>query len=325
MEDSFVNNIFQLNHFDEAVAVRLFHYQWQHNDVYRRWCDLIHCTPAKVQSVLQIPFLPISFFKTHDVITGEYVPQTIFTSSGTTQTVNSRHLVKDVNLYHASFKTSFRLFYGDVKNLCILGLLPSYLERTGSSLIYMVDELMRQSQHPQSGFYLYDFEKLKTTLQQLEDAAQPTILFGVTFALLDFAELCPMPLHHTSIIETGGMKGRKEELTLEEIHTTLTSAFHLPAIHSEYGMTELLSQAYSKGNGIYYCPPWMKVLVREDDDPFAVHEAGRGVLNIIDLANIHSCAFIATDDAGIVHKNSCFEVLGRIDNSDLRGCSLLSL
>lgn len=325
MEDSFVNNIFELTHFDDAIAIRLFHHQWQNNTVYRRWCDLIKCNPNEVWQPDQIPFLPISFFKTHSVISGEFTPQTIFTSSGTTQTVNSRHLIKDISVYRKSFATAFKAFYGNVNHLCILGLLPSYLERDGSSLIYMVEELIQSSGHPQSGFYLYDFQKLQAILQQLEEAKQTTILIGVTFALLDFAEAFPMPLHHTIIMETGGMKGRKEELTREQIHATLTKAFHLTHIHSEYGMTELMSQAYSKGDGIYYCPPWMKVLVREDDDPFAVHQTGRGVLNIIDLANRDSCAFIATDDAGIIHEDGSFEVLGRIDNSDLRGCSLLSL
>ena len=325
MEDSFVNNIFELSCFDDALAIRLFHHQWQSNNVYRTWCDLMKCNPGEVTQLNQVPFLPISFFKSHAVTTGEFTPQTIFTSSGTTQTVNSNHLVKDTGLYKRSFTTAFESFYGNIKSLCILGLLPSYLERNGSSLTYMVDDLIQSSQHPQSGFYLYDFEQLKATLQQLETAKQPTILIGVTFALLDFAAACPMPLRYTTIMETGGMKGRKEELTREEIHTILTQAFDLTHIHSEYGMTELLSQAYSKGEGIYHCPPWMKVLVREDDDPLAVKEKGRGVLNIIDLANLDSCAFIATDDAGIVHSDASFEVLGRIDNSDLRGCSLLTL
>lgn len=325
MEDRFVNNIFEQTCFDEPAVLHLFHHQWQHNSVYRNWCDLVNCDPAEVQQLNQIPFLPISFFKTHSVVTGEFVPQITFTSSGTTQTVNSKHYVKDISLYHKSFTTAFELFYGDIKNLCIIGLLPSYLERNGSSLVLMVDELIKASQHPQSGFYLYDFDKLKTTLQRLEADRQPTLLIGVTFALLDFAEAYCVPLHHTIIMETGGMKGRKEELTREAVHTKLKAAFCLSSIHSEYGMTELLSQAYSKGNGLYRCPPWMKVLVREEDDPLSVQLTGRGVLNIIDLANTDSCAFIATDDAGIVYPDGSFEVLGRIDNSDLRGCSLLTL
>lgn len=325
MEASFVNNIFQLGRFEETLAIRLFHHQWQHNAVYREWCNLMHCDPDNVHHICQIPFLPISFFKTQVVATGQFEPQIIFTSSGTTQTINSYHLVKDINIYKRSFTTAFQQFYSDIKNLCILGLLPSYLERNGSSLIYMVEELIQRSEHPQSGFYLYDFETLQATLQQLEDAKQPTLLIGVTFALLDFADVCSLPLHYTIVMETGGMKGKKEELTREEIHRKLKQAFHLTAVHSEYGMTELLSQAYSKGNGIYRCPTWMKVLAREEDDPLTVKETGCGVLNIIDLANVDSCAFIATDDAGTIYPDASFEVLGRIDNSDLRGCSLLTL
>lgn len=325
MDASFVNNIFEWKKFDESAAIQLFQHQWLHNAVYRQWCNLLQCKPDEIKHITQIPFLPISFFKTHTVVTGGFEPQLVFTSSGTTQTVNSQHFVKDVAIYQQSFTAAFELFYGDAKGLCILGLLPSYLERNGSSLVYMVDELIRHSNHPQSGFYLYDFDKLQSTLQTLEDKQQPTLLIGVTFALLDFAKAYPMNLHYTTVMETGGMKGRKEEMTREEIHAILRTAFKMTDIHSEYGMTELMSQAYSKGNGVYQCPPWMKVLVRDEDDPLAVKENGRGVLNVIDLANADSCAFIATDDAGILAPDGSFEVLGRIDNSDLRGCSLLSL
>lgn len=321
----YVNNIFDLASFSEAAALELFRYQWHHNSVYREWCNLINCNPDDVKDIFHIPFLPISFFKTHSVVTGQFEPQTIFTSSGTTQTSNSRHLVKNIQLYQKSFTSAFEQFYGDVKNICILGLLPSYLERSGSSLVYMIDNLIKASAHPLSGFYLYDFENLKITLELLERTKQPTLLIGVTFALLDFAETYAIPLHNTIVMETGGMKGRKEEMTREAIQANLKQAFGVSFIHSEYSMTELMSQAYSKGEGIYHCPPWMKVLVRDEDDPFEVREYGRGVLNIIDLANKDSCAFIATDDAGVVRSDFSFEVLGRIDNSDLRGCSLLSL
>lgn len=207
----------------------------------------------------------------------------------------------------------------------MIGLLPSYLERNGSSLVFMVDEFIRLSNHPESGFYLYDFKKLQATLQRLEASEQKTILIGVTYALLDFAADCPMPLQHTIVMETGGMKGKKEEITRAEVHFLLQQAFGIHNIHSEYGMTELMSQAYSNGNGIYHCPPWMKIMIRSEDDPLQISSSGKGVLNIIDLANVDSCAFIATDDAGIVHNDGSFEVLGRMDNSDLRGCSLLSL
>ena len=325
MNDFFVNNIFSQSSFDGAFALRLFQQQYQHNQVYRAWCQCMHTNPDAVTNVANIPFLPISFFKTHEVQTDSFSPQKIFTSSGTTQTANSRHFVKDESLYKQSFITTFEAFYGKIKELCIIGLLPSYLERNGSSLVYMVDELIRQSGHPQSGFYLYDFDNLKNTLQQLERAKQNTMLIGVTFALLDFAAACPLPLQHTIVMETGGMKGRKKEMTRQEVHAVLQQAFRVSHIHSEYGMTELLSQAYSKGEGVYCCPPWMKVMVRKEDDPLNINVSGKGVLNIIDLANRDSCAFVATDDAGIVYEDGSFEVLGRIDNSDLRGCSLLTL
>ncbi len=326
MNDFFVNNIFKGEVFNEKLALQLFQYQYGNNKIYQQWCGLLQVNPSSVTTIDKIPFLPISFFKTHVITTGTFLPGIIFTSSGTTQTSNSRHFVKDISLYKKSFTTAFESFYGNIKDLCIIGLLPSYLERNGSSLVIMVDELIQLSQHSQSGFYLYDFDKLKTMLQQLEEAKQKTILIGVTFALLDFAVACPMSLQHTIIMETGGMKGRKKELTREEVHTQLQQAFRISSVHSEYGMTELLSQAYSQDNGIYHCPSWMKVLVRNEEDPLHVTVTGKkGILNIIDLANIDSCAFIATDDAGIVYEDGSFEVLGRIDNSDLRGCSLLTL
>ncbi len=321
----FVNNIFKQNSFEESVAISLFHHQYENNQVYNNWCRLLQIQPAAITNVEHIPFLPISFFKTHQVTTGTFSPQVIFTSSGTTTTINSRHFVKDVSFYEQSFITAFQQFYGGIDKFCILGLLPSYLERKGSSLVFMVDELIRLSKHPESGFYLYDFEALQNTLLQLNAQKQSTILIGVTYALLDFAAVYPMSLQHATIMETGGMKGRKEEMTREEVHRILCEAFKVKSIHSEYGMTELMSQAYSKEKGIYHCPPWMKVLIRNADDPLHVSSSGKGILNIIDLANIDSCAFIATDDAGIVYEDGSFEVLGRIDNSDLRGCSLLTL
>ncbi len=323
--DIFVSNIFEELHWNDEHAIRLFRYQYQHNAVYRRWCDALRVQPDSVVRLTDIPFLPISFFKTDTVSTGTFTPEIIFTSSGTTQTVNSRHYVKEVAFYRQSFLAAFRLFYEAPEELCIIGLLPSYLEREGSSLVYMVDELIRRSEHRHSGFYLTDFDKLQTTLQQLEQQGQRTVLIGVTYALLDFAAACPMHLRHTTIMETGGMKGRKEEMTREEVHYLLREAFGVKTIHSEYGMTELLSQAYSKGNGIYQCPPWMKMMVRDEDDPLLISSTGKGVLNIIDLANRDSCAFIATDDVSIIHDDGNFEVLGRRDNSDLRGCSLMVL
>jgi hypothetical protein len=269
--------------------------------------------------------LPISFFKDHAVKSTEFKPQLVFESSGTTQTTTSRHYVKDAGIYEESFIKGFELFYGDTKAYCILGLLPSYLGRSNSSLVYMVDKLMQLSGHSFNGFYLHNYEELFNTLRELESNKQPVILFGVTYALLDFAEAFTMKFEHTTIIETGGMKGRKREMTRQEVHALLKKQFGVKHIHSEYGMTELLSQAYSKGDGVFSCPPWMKILVRDEDDPFEIKQDGRGIINVVDLANIYSCSFIATDDAGVLHDDGGFEVLGRVDNSDIRGCSLLAL
>lgn len=309
-------------HFEE-LAVDLFHFQYKHNPVYNQYVNSLPIVGRDVRSLAGIPFLPIQCFKSHTIKTTSFEAEVVFESSGTTQTINSRHYVKDAGLYKRSFLTAFEQFYGPAADWCVIGLLPNYLERRHSSLVVMVDELIRQSGHPASGFYLYEHEKLHGVLQQLEARGQKTMLIGVTFALLDFAEKFPLPLKHTIIMETGGMKGRREEITRQQVHDILKAAFGLPAIHAEYGMTELLSQAYSAGEGILHCPPWMKVLVREEDDPFAVHVAGTGVLNVIDLANIYSCSFIATEDVGRVHENRSFEVQGRMDNSDIRGCSLM--
>ncbi len=271
-----------------------------------------------------MPYLPISFFKTHRIVTGEFEPAVVFESSGTTQTVNSRHLVRDTGLYTRSFVDAFNRFYGPVEDFVVLGLLPSYLERKNSSLVFMVEDLIRRSGRPESGFYLYEHEKLADTLLALEARRQPTLLIGVTFALLDFAENHRMDLRHTIVMETGGMKGRREEWTREELHAYLQDRLGADAIHAEYGMTELLSQAYSKGHGRFECPPWMKVLVRDENDPFQLSSASAaGVINVIDLANIHSCSFIATDDIGKLYEDGSFSVLGRLDRSALRGCSLM--
>lgn len=307
----------------EDEAKKMFSFQLQHNPLYRQWCSMFGTEQATVSSITRIPFLPISFFKTHIITTTLFEPQAIFESSGTTQTSNSKHLVKDVDLYRQSFIRAFELFYGSIKDWCIIGLLPSYLERKGSSLIMMVDEMIKLSGHQKSGFYLNEHEKLASVLKELERNGQKTLLIGVTFGLLDFAEQHKLKLDHTIIMETGGMKGRRKEITREEVHDALKASFSVSSIHSEYGMTELLSQAYSKGNGRFVCPPWMKVLVRDEDDPLTVRKSGKGILNIIDLANAYSCSFIATDDVGIVHEDGSFEVQGRLDNSDIRGCSLL--
>lgn len=305
--------------------MQVFGHQYAANKVYRQWCDYLHIDTRALQTIKQIPFLPISFFKTATIISGNEQYDLFFESSGTTQTNKSRHYIKDVRVYIESFTKGFHLFYGDAKGWCIIGLLPSYLQQQHSSLVKMVDELIKQTGHNQSGFYLDEFEKLQAVLQQLENQQQKTLLIGVTYALLDFAEQIPMPLSSTIIMETGGMKGRRMELTRNEVHDILKKQFRVPNIHSEYGMSELLSQAYSKADGRFYCPPWMKVLVRDEDDPLLVKEKGKGALNIIDLANFNSCSFIATDDVGEVFEDGSFTVAGRLDGSDIRGCSLMVL
>lgn len=304
-------------------ALSLFRWQYKYNTLYRDYVDLLRIDPETITAPEKIPFLPISFFKTHKVVSGNWKAQTWFESSGTTGSVNSRHYVKDITVYRDSFEKAFSLFYGDPASWCIVGLLPAYLERQHSSLVVMVDELIRKSGHPKSGFYLYNHEELAALLKENEAAGQKTWLIGVTFALLDFARDWPMPLKHTVVLETGGMKGRREELTRAEVQDYLKKQFNLPKIHAEYGMTELFSQAYSCGDGIFRCPPWMRVYMREEDDPQAVRVSGNGVISVIDLANVYSCAFIATEDIGKLHGDGSFEILGRMDNSDIRGCSLM--
>lgn len=292
----------------------IFNWQAAHNPVYKRWVELNKSSA--------IPFLPISFFKTQDVFIGEK-PMHLFESSGTTQDVKSNHWVQDLSLYEASFLKGFELFYGNPADYCIIGLLPSYLERKHSSLVYMVDKLIKVSGHAQSGFYLDDFTKLNELLNDLEKQNQKVWFIGVSFALTDFAIAYPQKLKSTIVLETGGMKGRKEELTRNELHQLLREHLGTSTIHSEYGMTELLSQTYAIKEGVFKCPPWMKVMVAEEEDPSIIKETGRGVLHIIDLANIYSCSFIATEDIGEVFEDGSFTVLGRLDASARRGCSLL--
>jgi hypothetical protein len=324
MKTDFSDRVFNVgkNGFDQ-LALEVFHFQYHHNELYKSYVNALKINVKKITAVDHIPFLPISFFKTHIIKTTSFDAEIVFESSGTTQTINSRHFVKDESLYKESFIKGFEKFYGPIKDWCILGLLPSYLERKNSSLISMVDELIKISNQSKSGFYLYEHEKLNETLQQLESEGQQTLLIGVTFALLDFAEEYPLQLKNTVVMETGGMKGRRKELTRQETHEFLKKRLGVNVIHSEYGMTELLSQAYSKGNGQFECAPWMKALVRNEDDPFDVRQEGSGIINVIDLANIYSCSFIATDDVANIFDDGSFEILGRLDNSDLRGCSLL--
>jgi phenylacetate-coenzyme A ligase PaaK-like adenylate-forming protein len=332
MDYKWNHKIFAVNEASfSSVALGIFHFQYENNPVYRAYAQALAIDPGKIDSVYDIPFLPVSFFKTHQVCTSLFEPHTVFESSGTTGVNTSRHFIKDTGLYEESFVRGFEKRYGNIKDWCIIGLLPSYLERKNSSLIYMVNKMIGESDCPESGFYLDEYDALKKILTALEDRKQKTLLIGVTFGLLDFAEQFQIPLRHTVIMETGGMKGRRKEMIREEVHNKLKRAFSVGSIHSEYGMTELLSQAYSKGNGIFECPPWMKVLVRDEDDPlnlqrpdYAMQQSEkRGVLNVIDLANVWSCSFIATEDAGKVFEDGTFEVQGRVDNSDIRGCNLL--
>ena len=323
-----------LHAFDEIIspiqfkqhALELFKYQYENNTVYRSYCDLINNAYSEVSEVHQIPFLPIQFFKSHTVSCVSKAPDKIFLSSKTTGQIASRHFVNDLNIYHKSFEKGFNEFYGSIKDYAILALLPSYLERENSSLVYMANQLIHQSKHPLSGFYLDEWDQLINTLQTLEKEGKKTILLGVTFALLILIEKKKLNLNNTIIMETGGMKGMRKEFVREAIHSSFKKGFGVKNIHSEYGMTELMSQAYSKKNGLYNCPPWMKVLIRSTDDPFEIiQEEKTGALNIIDLANVESCAFIATQDLGKTHKDGSFEVIGRFDNSEIRGCNLIAL
>ncbi|MGI4729899.1 MAG: hypothetical protein ACRYGB_15095 [Janthinobacterium lividum] len=305
-------------------ALQIFQFQAENCAVYKSYLANLKIYPQEIKTLEEIPFLPIEFFKSHAVASNFQHPEVTFTSSGTTGTFTSRHLVSDVSWYKNSFRSGFRQFYGDVKSYAFLALLPSYLERSGSSLIYMVEDLIVETDNSDSGFYLYNDEDLLEKLNLLQQKKQPTILIGVTFALLDFIEKHQLNFPELIIMETGGMKGRRKEMIREELHETLCKGFGVPAIHSEYGMTELLSQAYSLGEGLFNCVPWMKILIRDTNDPFTILPNGKtGGINVIDLANINSCSFIATQDLGKIHPNKMFEVLGRFDFSDIRGCNLL--
>ncbi|MDB5283590.1 MAG: Acyl-protein synthetase, LuxE [Bacteroidota bacterium] len=306
----------------ESTALQIFKHQVETVDVYQQFCKSLKRDPARVQSIQDIPFLPIEFFKSYQVIQSGKSAAAVFESSGTTGVIPSRHYVADTSVYERSFEIGFNQFYGPPSDYAILALLPSYLERGNSSLVYMADKLIRISGNNTSGFFLNEFDKLKELLQQLKSKKQKTILLGVTFALLDFAEFCRIDFPELVIMETGGMKGRREEMTRLEIHEKLCAAFGVSKIHSEYGMTELLSQAYSKGEGIFNTPPWMKIFARDIYDPLKFGTEGAGGVNVIDLANIYSCSFIATADIARVN-NGTFEILGRMDNAEVRGCNLM--
>lgn len=308
------------------IALELFRYQYANNDIYRQFTDALKINPAQVHELTQIPYLPVSFFKTHKVVTDNVAqPALVFESSRTTGDVPSRHFVKNEMIYEQSLLEGFRQFYGDVKDYVILALLPSYLERGNASLVHMAKVLMERSGRPENGFYLDEWDQLAAVLQQLEARGQKALLLGVTFALLDFAAAKPMKLSNTVVMETGGMKGRRAEWTRAQVHEYLGQAWQVSAVHSEYGMTELLSQAYALKNGIFECTRTMRVLMRDINDPLEVKESGSGCINVIDLANVHSCAFIATEDVGKIASDGSFEVSGRMDHAALRGCNLMVL
>ena len=308
------------------VALAVFKHQFQTNRVYRSFCDLINVHPSDVQKVSDIPFLPIQFFKSRKVLASREEVQEIFTSSGTTGSRTSKHFVTDIKLYKESYRKGFHHFYGNIEAYTVLALLPNYLERKGSSLVYMVEDFIARSKHVESGFYLDNVEELTKMLIKLDKSGQKTLLIGVSFALLDLIEKQQFNLKNTIVMETGGMKGRRKELVREELHAILQEGFGVNEIHSEYGMTELLSQGYSQGKGIFKTPPWMRVLTRDTEDALSIQSPGKnGGMNVIDLANYNSCSFIATQDLGKVHKDGTFEIIGRFDNSDIRGCNLMVL
>ena len=308
----------------EKKALEIFKFQFENNLVYRSFCDLLCKHPCEIKDLKDIPFLPIDFFKSHEIKISSKKTSKIFTSSGTTGSNLSKHYVTDLDLYEKSFMNCFKVFYGDINDYTILGLLPSYLERNNSSLVYMVNKMIEQSKFPESRFYLDEIDELKETILNLEKEKRKTILIGVSYALLDLIEYHKFDLKHTIIMETGGMKGKRKELIKSELHKLLKNGFGVNNIHSEYGMTELLSQAYSKKNGLFSTPPWMKILIRDTEDPQSILPLAKtGGINIIDLANINSCPFIATMDLGKLHEDGQFEVLGRFDQSDIRGCNLM--
>jgi len=313
----------------EKLALEVFRYQAKENKVYREYIELVNINPEKVNTITEIPFLPIDLFKTRSIITGSNKPIREFHSSGTTSDQKSVHYVVNDKLYLKSCMECFARFFEPVNDYCILALLPDNLEQKNSSLVFMMDHFIKVSNHEHSGFYLHNFDELYEKLELLCKTDQKILLFGVSYALLDFAEkfktnLKKLSTDHLMVMETGGMKGRREEITRTELHHQLMEAFKVDHVCSEYGMTELLSQAYSKGNGLFYSPPWMKISIRDMNDPVSLLETNHtGAMNIIDLANIYSCSFIATNDLGKLHKDGSFEVLGRMDNNDLRGCNLM--
>lgn len=321
-----VTHLFDISndHQFNAAALATFRYQYEHTLVYRQYVTHLGVQPDQVDHYTKIPFLPIQFFKTQTIIVKDTAPEITFTSSGTTGMVTSRHPVANVQVYEMSFRKAFELFYDDIENTAVLALLPSYLERSGSSLIYMVDDLIKSSRQEESNYFLYNHEDLYQVLQKLHIKGTKTILIGVTYALLDFIEKYTIDFPNLIVMETGGMKGQRKEMVRHELHELLCKGFGTSTIHSEYGMTELLSQGYSYGHGLFKTPPWMKILIRDTNDPLTLLDNRKtGAINVIDLANYYSCSFIATQDLGRYHENDDFEILGRFDNADIRGCNLL--
>lgn len=327
MKASFRDSLFRISSRTEfeKIALDIFRFQFHDNPVYRQYVSFLGTSPGFVTSVEKIPFLPIELFKNHRIITGEADVEKVFESSGTTGSETSRHFVTDLTVYHESLISSFRMFWGDPREYFFAALLPSYLERGNSSLVYMADFLIRNSSDRRSSFFLDDQGLLIPVLEKVKSERRKGMLIGVSFALLNMAEKLSPDLSGITVVETGGMKGRRSEITREELHAILKEKLNITSVHSEYGMTELLSQAWSKGEGIFYTPPWMRIILREINDPLSVFdEPGiTGGINIIDLANFNSCSFISTGDLGRLHPDGGFEVLGRFGNSDLRGCNLL--
>lgn len=324
-----VNQIFNIKSDKdfESLCFKVFEYQYENCKVYQKFCKLLNKNPANVSLIKSIPFLPIEFFKKYQILSCQQLVQKVFTSSGTTGQQTSKHHITDIELYQRNFCQIFQSQYGLIEDYAILALLPSYLEREGSSLIYMVNHLIKKTRHPDSGFFLDDLSRLKETLLKLEAKKQKTLLIGVSFALLDFVETYNLRLNHTIVMETGGMKGRRKEITRDELHERLSKGFGVKHIHSEYGMTELLSQAYSKADGVFNLPPTMKVFIRDPEDPLHIFESFKktGGINVIDLANINSCSFIATQDLGQSVKKNKLKIMGRFDYSEVRGCNLLTI
>ena len=310
----------------KEITLEVFKHQFKSNKVYRSFCDLLYIHPSDVKEIQEIPFLPIQFFKSKKILSSLDEIQETFLSSGTTGSTTSKHFVTDISVYQESYLKGFNHFYGEIKEYTVLALLPNYLERNGSSLVFMVDDLIQKSNNSESGFYLNNLDELAKKLINLDKKDQKVLLIGVSFALLDLIEKHQFQLKNTVIMETGGMKGRRKELIRSELHSLLQNGFGVSEIHSEYGMTELLSQAYSNGNGVFDCPPWMKILTRDTEDALTIQAPNKtGGINVIDLANYNSCSFIATQDLGKVHQNGTFEIIGRFDNSDIRGCNLMVL